>query len=1588
MKDTHNATMKPTPPRHAVSHPSSPNPKRTWWRLAAAFASLSLASVSAVAALPARVFAPYIQVDSTTSLTSISSASGIKYFTLAFIIDDGTGHGLWEAGSTVASDSSIAPAIANLRAAGGDVIISFGGAAGNELAIGITSASTLQSVYQGIINKYGVTALDFDIEGTALDNTSANDRRNQALAGLQTANPGLFISYTLPVNPTGLDPNSIALLQNAKSHGVNVACVNIMAMDYGSSTTPSMGQDAIDATNATSSQLSSNGLTTNIGITPLIGKQDTAPEVFTTSDAQTVQNFAVGDSQVNRIAFWEVALDQCGSSCSGTSQTVWQFSHIFEPFSSSGTGTGTFTITASAGTGGSISPSGSVSVTQGANQTFAIAASSGYAISSVTVDGTGVGAVSSYTFSNVQANHTISAAFSAATSSNVAPSGTAYGWSANTSSTANTNRAAQPGLNDNNLTNNVDLDSAGDAIGAWEGAGVVWSSAQTITSAKFINGDITTGGDGYLTANCTLQYSTDGSTWTNTGWTITPSYPNSSSAGGQTYSASGTALSGVLGMRFVGQVRTTDTSYHWIVKEVQFIGSGGSTTTNYTITASAGTGGSISPSGSVSVTQGANQTFAIAASSGYAISSVTVDGTSVGAVSSHTFSNVQANHTISAAFSAVTSTFTITASAGTGGSISPSGSVSVTQGANQTFAIAASSGYAISSVTVDGAGVGAVSSYTFSNVQANHTISAAFSAATSSNVAPSGTAYGWSANTSSTANTNRAAQPGLNDNNLTNNVDLDSAGDAISAWEGAGVVWSSAQTITSAKFINGDITTGGDGFLTANCTLQYSTDGSTWTNTGWTITPSYPNSSSAGGQTYSASGTALSGVLGMRFVGQVRTTDTSYHWIVKEVQFIGSGGSTTTNYTITASAGTGGSISPSGSVSVTQGANQTFAIAASSGYAISGVTVDGAGVGAVSSYTFSNVQANHTISATFSAVTSTFTITASAGTGGSISPSGSVSVTQGANQTFAIAASSGYAISSVTVDGTSVGAVSSYTFSNVQANHTISAAFSAVTSTFTITASAGTGGSISPSGSVSVTQGASQTFAIAASSGYAISSVTVDGAGVGAVSSYTFSNVQANHTISAAFSAATSSNVAPSGTAYGWSANTSSTANTNRAAQPGLNDNNLTNNVDLDSAGDAISAWEGAGVVWSSAQTITSAKFINGDITTGGDGFLTANCTLQYSTDGSTWTNTGWTITPSYPNSSSAGGQTYSASGTALSGVLGMRFVGQVRTTDTSYHWIVKEVQFIGNGGSSGGTAVATPTFSPAGGSYSSAQSVSIVTTTSGASIRYTTDGSTPSETAGTLYAGPINLSATTTLKAIAYESGMTDSGVASATYTIGSGTTNYTPAQILSGVQARMTSSSQVNTLPHINTMTRAMNVNVYQVSTGVFAYTSSMAIDTDGSDPDPDPDHQSTTTWTDDSGAYLGAHHVPYYVLGDDCYDKTSPCPHFYYVEHNITGLQFALIFYNGNCIGAVFGDTQGTDTTSTSSNDSRELGEASVESANLLGIPSSGTTGGVNGGVTVVIFSGSQWVVKGTNTTLQANAQALVQKALNQLGTAWGM
>jgi hypothetical protein len=144
-------------------------------------------------------------------------------------------------------------------------------------------------------------------------------------------------------------------------------------------------------------------------------------------------------------------------------------------------------------------------------------------------------------------------------------------------------------------------------------------------------------------------------------------------------------------------------------------------------------------------------------------------------------------------------------------------------------------------------------------------------------------------------------------------------------------------------------------------------------------------------------------------------------------------------FTIAATAGLGGTITPLGPVTVNYGGSQTFFITPSAGYHVADVKVDGVPVGAVLTYTFNNVTSDHTIEAVFAI--NQYTITATAGSNGTISPSGTITMNHGASQTFTIMPGAGYHVADVKVDGVSVGAVTTFTFDNVTSNHTIEASF-------------------------------------------------------------------------------------------------------------------------------------------------------------------------------------------------------------------------------------------------------------------------------------------------------------------------------------------------------------------------------------------------------------------------------------------------------------------------------------------------------------------------------------------------------------------
>lgn len=301
------------------------------------------------------------------NLPGLSAASGVKHFTMAFISSAGNAcNPEWGGIGPISKDTTFTSDIATLRQQGGDVIISFGGfladttvanGGGPDFELGYgggcNTVAQLQAAYQAVINKYSVNSttpvsLDFDIEGDAIDSPTLNgvntvDLRNQALAALAKANPGLQISYTIPVAESCFLQPEMDLLKSAVKFGVPVSVVNVMPFDFGSPiASGQFGSVVTTAATSCINQLKSIGLNAALGITVLIGTNDESDETFLLSDAQTVANFAQNNPAVQRVSFWEVSRDNgsCGNNpsdlddnnCSSIMQANWAFSQIFEAF--------------------------------------------------------------------------------------------------------------------------------------------------------------------------------------------------------------------------------------------------------------------------------------------------------------------------------------------------------------------------------------------------------------------------------------------------------------------------------------------------------------------------------------------------------------------------------------------------------------------------------------------------------------------------------------------------------------------------------------------------------------------------------------------------------------------------------------------------------------------------------------------------------------------------------------------------------------------------------------------------------------------------------------------------------------------------------------------------------------------------------------------------------------------------------------------------------------------------------------------------------------------------------------------------------
>jgi hypothetical protein len=287
--------------------------------------------------------APYVDMGllsnpGAPTLAQMAASGGVKSYTLAFVNSAGCKASWFNAFDPRAGQFK--DQIDALRAAGGDVKISFGGATGIELAAACTDVTALQAEYQAVIDAYDLTYMDMDIEGAAAADTAAIARRSKALAALQKANPGLKVSLTLAVLPEGLVADGIANVKAAKDAGVDLDLVNIMAMDYGRSA-QDYGDLAIQAVKSTKDQIktiygnSDAAAFTMVGVTPMLGKNDDQG-TFSQSDARDLIAFA-NTNKVGFVSFWEANRDRnaCNGAlfqCTNIPQSAFEFSKIFATF--------------------------------------------------------------------------------------------------------------------------------------------------------------------------------------------------------------------------------------------------------------------------------------------------------------------------------------------------------------------------------------------------------------------------------------------------------------------------------------------------------------------------------------------------------------------------------------------------------------------------------------------------------------------------------------------------------------------------------------------------------------------------------------------------------------------------------------------------------------------------------------------------------------------------------------------------------------------------------------------------------------------------------------------------------------------------------------------------------------------------------------------------------------------------------------------------------------------------------------------------------------------------------------------------------
>lgn len=219
--------------------------------------------------------------------------------------------------------------------AGGQVILSFGGASNEPLEAEETDVANIVSAYQGVLRNYNLQYIDFDFEGGFIGNIPALERHTAAIAQIIRGNPGLKISYTLPVDGApglmGLNPDGELLLRRLADAGIQPSLINAMSMEFGQGSSTNLFEASVGALNGMHRQIRSiwtewddSQVWRRIGVCPMFGRNNNG-KVFTLENMHQLSRFAA-DRTIGCLSGWDATRDMNGTT--GATQEPYAFSKI------------------------------------------------------------------------------------------------------------------------------------------------------------------------------------------------------------------------------------------------------------------------------------------------------------------------------------------------------------------------------------------------------------------------------------------------------------------------------------------------------------------------------------------------------------------------------------------------------------------------------------------------------------------------------------------------------------------------------------------------------------------------------------------------------------------------------------------------------------------------------------------------------------------------------------------------------------------------------------------------------------------------------------------------------------------------------------------------------------------------------------------------------------------------------------------------------------------------------------------------------------------------------------------------------------